>query len=127
MMNFLFNLIEPPRANTWLSRRFFYWKQKKHQRLIRAFKMNFDGRYFDVPGAGLIAISEDCHRTTGKVAGFSFGVEWGVYGFCGGVLGRDEAKKLAEFILEKCSEVSETMEEEVARNKRFHEAEKLKS
>jgi len=115
-MNFLFNLIEPPRANTWLSRRFFYWKQKKHERLIWAFKMNFDGRYFDVPGAGLIAISEDCHRTTGKVAGFSFGVEWGVYGFCGGVLGRDEAKKLAEFILEKCAN-TEPMEEEVARNR----------
>ena len=71
--------------------------------------------YFKVPGAGDIFMSKECHTHTGSACGFSFGVEWGIHGFSGGVLGRNEAKRMAEFILQKCSEVRETEEEELIR------------
>ncbi len=55
--------------------------------------------YFNVIGAGTIAISKECKYVCGKEDGFSFGVEWGRYGFAGGVLSKDEARRLAEHIL----------------------------
>lgn len=54
---------------------------------------------FRVNGAGKIQITEDCQYSCGGEEGFSFGVEWGIHGFSGGVLPKDEAKKLAEHIL----------------------------
>jgi len=74
---------------------------------------NDDANYFDVPGAGKICISGTAHNRTGNVVGFSFGVEWGAYGFNGGVLSRSEAKKMAEFILSKCNEISISEEDEI--------------
>lgn len=55
--------------------------------------------YFNVYGAGKIRISETCSSRCGDKEGFNFGVEWGEYGFAGGVLPKEEAKKLAKHIL----------------------------
>ena len=55
--------------------------------------------HFKVNGAGRIQITEDCQHSCGREEGFSFGVEWGKHGFAGGVLPKEEAKKLAEHIL----------------------------
>ena len=55
--------------------------------------------HFNVNGAGRIQITEDCQYSCAGEEGFSFGVEWGKYGFTGGVLPNQEAKKLAEHIL----------------------------
>ena len=114
LLHFLFNQINPRTKVTWLSRQYHIWESNRQELQNRMYRnnINIPMIYFDVPGAGDICISEDCHHSTGKVVGFSFGVEWGRYGFSGGVIGRDEAKRMAEFILSKCNEVSETMEEE---------------
>jgi len=58
-----------------------------------------DYLYFEVHGAGKIRITKECNVLCCDKEGFSFGVEWGGYGFAGGVLARDDAKKLAEYIL----------------------------
>jgi len=120
VLHFIFNLIEPKRKVTWLSSSFFRWKyaRRKKDALNYRKQNNIPSKYFDVLGAGDICISESCHHSTGQVVGFSFGVEWSSHPFCGGVLGRDEAVKMAEFILEKCGEVKETMKEEKERMKR---------
>lgn len=55
--------------------------------------------YFDVPGAGKIQISRSTSVRTGSAEGFSFGVEWGRHGYAGGVLSREEAVRLSNFIL----------------------------
>ena len=55
--------------------------------------------YFEVIGAGQIEISHSSEVHCGGETGFSFGVEWGEYGFAGGVLSKEEAIKLAEHIL----------------------------
>lgn len=55
--------------------------------------------YFDVIGAGRIEISKSADWKCGGKIGFSFGVEWGRNGFTGGVISREEAVLLAEYIL----------------------------
>lgn len=73
---------------------------------------------FDVQGAGRIEISEQPHSMCGSAVGFSFGVSWGAYGFYGGVIGRDEAKKMAEYMLSEIAKCEETEEEERTRRTR---------
>lgn len=50
-------------------------------------------------GAGKIRISKSASWSTGGSVGFSFGVEWGRNEYAGGVLSKEEAVKLAKFIL----------------------------
>ena len=71
--------------------------------------------YFEVPGAGKIQISDHCHCLISSAVGFSFGVEWTKHKYVGGVLGRDEALRMANYIIETCKEAPETMEEELKR------------
>lgn len=56
--------------------------------------------YFKVPGAGEIEISKYSNSECG-VTGFTFGVSWGEHGYTGGVLGKKEALRLANFIKTK--------------------------
>lgn len=95
------------------------WEHDRQKKDNNQYRMNASDEYlfFEVPGAGDICISKNCHHSTGEVVGFGFGVEWGRYGFCGGVLGREEAKRLAEFIITECSTTTETMQEERERRK----------
>lgn len=113
ILNFIFEQISPDYKVTWLSRQFsrFEKKRRKSKNEIHRRCLEKDSLFFDVKGAGDIAISESCFHCCGGVVGFAFSVEWGQYGFVGGVIGRDEAKRMAEFILQKCSETTETMEE----------------
>ena len=53
---------------------------------------------FDVIGAGQIELGNSPFCRCGGEIGFHFGVSWGKYGFTGGVLAKEEAKKLADFI-----------------------------
>jgi hypothetical protein len=120
LFNLIFNAINPHKKSNWLSRRYHLWlyeRQKEDNEKFRLLEKD-KSVYFNVSGAGDIRISRDCHNWTGKVVGFSFGVEWGSRGFTGGVLGRDEAKRMAEFILTKCSDVNENMEDERQRLKK---------
>lgn len=61
--------------------------------------VEFEYIYFNVPGAGKIQISTSTTVRTGGVEGFAFGVEWGRYGYAGGVLSKEESVRLANFIL----------------------------
>lgn len=109
LLHLIFNAFEPEGNTTWLSRSFSRWRTKKRDmQNARYLERHSDSsKCFKVAGAGDICIGNSCSDSTGRVVGFSFGVEWGQYGFIGGVLGRDEAKRMAEFILKKCAEASE--------------------
>lgn len=70
--------------------------------------------FFRVAGAGDISISNSPHWLTGSAVGFDISISWASGGFSGGVIGRGEAKKLAEFILEKVNAVKISEEDEYA-------------
>jgi hypothetical protein len=114
LLHLIFNAINPDGKVTWISQRYHRWERSRMKRQNENYRKNNNvpSIYFEVSGAGDICMSESCHDSTGQVIGFSFGVEWGRYGFFGGVIGRDEAKRMAEFILQKCAETTETMQEE---------------
>ena len=65
-------------------------------------KNDYDDEYynhFKVAGAGKIIIGNDNMATCCGIKGFSIGVEWGKYGYAGGVISNEEAIKLAKHIL----------------------------
>jgi hypothetical protein len=67
---------------------------------------------YEVVGAGHIKISGNPNSICGRRAGFSFGVSWSNHGIdCGGVLPREEARKLADRIYELLGECTQTEEE----------------
>ena len=66
---------------------------------MQQINMEDDVLYFDVIGAGKIQISKSAGWSCGGKKGFFIGVEWGRDGFCGGVISKEEAIKLAEHIL----------------------------
>ena len=51
---------------------------------------------FDVLGAGKLRITESNDCQCGGKTGFGIGVEWGKYGFAGGMLPNEEALKLLD-------------------------------
>ena len=67
--------------------------------LIGQSKKDEDSTYIPVLAAGDIQISNSANWRTMGVYGFSFGVEWGKFGYGGGVLSRENARTLAEHIL----------------------------
>ena len=67
------------------------------EELKKYYEENYE--YFEVPGAGKIQISNEPTSMTGGAFGFSFGVEWGAHGYCGGVIDKKEAVRLARHIL----------------------------
>ena len=113
LLHLIFNAINPDTKVTWLSVRYHRWErsrmEKKNQNYIK--NNNVQSLYFKVNGAGDICMSERCNHLAGCGLGFSFDVEWGRHGFVGGVIGIDEAKRMAEFILQKCAETTETIQE----------------
>lgn len=123
LLNYFFEFILGEKKNNWLSIKFHrYWNAKTDRynrwwiedscskETIDSFGKTY---FFEVPGAGHLALSEDCHGHIGKVFGFSFGVSWGKHGFCSGIIGRSEAKRLAEIILSELSKCKITEEEEL--------------
>jgi len=66
----------------------------------RQHEVNQNYLYFTVNGAGDIRISTHCKYQCALREGFMFGVEWGKHGFVGGLLSKEDAKKLAEHILD---------------------------
>jgi len=113
LSHLIFNYINPATKVTWLSVRYHRWERSRMEKQNQDYIKNDNepSLYFKVAGAGDICMSERCNRLTGDVLGFSFGVEWGRYGFIGGVIGIDEAKRMSEFILQKCAETTETTQE----------------
>lgn len=111
LLHLIFDAINPDKKVTWISQRYHRWESSRMKKRNDNYRKNnfIPSLYFEVTGAGDVRMSESCHHSTGQVVGFSFGVEWGKHGFTGGVIGRDEAKKMAEFILQKCSETTETI------------------
>lgn len=67
--------------------------------------------YFKVEGAGSLEISKNASAVTGQSAGFHIGVSWTDFKFCGGVMSRAEAKKLADHIYKALEECTDTEEE----------------
>jgi len=71
-----------------------------------------DDRLFNVVGAGSIKLSGSASVVCGGRAGFSLGVSWSEHGIdIGGVLSREEAKKLADRIYEILDSCADTEQE----------------
>ena len=81
-----------------------------------------DAVLFSVPGAGYVAISQNAHNLTGQTVGFSFEVSWGSHGYVGGVMGRTQAIRMAEFILKTCEGITETELQEYFRREKERSA-----
>lgn len=81
-------------------------KESKPEPMVYIKKDNNYYTYFEVAGAGKIQIGKNCLSRTGRSFGFSFGVEWGRFGYAGGVLDREDAKKLAEHILSEYAKIT---------------------
>ena len=62
---------------------------------------NIDSEFFEVVGAGKIQIGKLPDNECGDAKGFHVGVEWGNYGYAGGVIDKEEAKRLADFIYDR--------------------------
>lgn len=114
LLNWFFCKITPVGKNTWLSVRYNRWRHSRLCRKNESYKRNPCEKvtFFNVPGAGEIAVSDSPTHLTGGAAGFGFSVSWSDGGLgCGGVLGITEAKRLANFILEKVATETRTEEE----------------
>jgi hypothetical protein len=75
-----------------------------------------DDTTFNVVGAGTIKLGGNASCCCGHRAGFHFGVSWSEHGEdCGGVLSREQAKRLADRIYEVLNSCTDT-EEECYRN-----------
>ena len=114
LLNWFFCKITPVGKNTWLSLKYNQWRYSMLDRRNENFKQNpYDkATFFNVAGAGEIAISDNHTHRTGGAAGFGFSVSWYGSGLgCGGVLGITEAKRLANFILEKVATETRTEED----------------
>ncbi len=66
---------------------------------------------FIVGGAGTLGVGKCVGGWSAGSYGFSIGVSWGQHGYSGGVLGINEAKRLAEHILEQLKYVEGTEQE----------------
>lgn len=67
-----------------------------------------DDIIFTVNGAGYVAIGSNAHNRCGQAIGFGFGVSWGQHGYVGGVIGREQAKRLAAHIIQACEGITES-------------------
>jgi hypothetical protein len=105
IFNFIFNLIDPINCKTnWFSIRFHRWGSENIKNSNKIFKSQTfeEFKYFNVRGAGELAIGRN-YGNQYNDARISIGAEWGDYGFIGGWMEKDEAVKMAEFILKECS------------------------
>jgi len=62
-------------------------------------KNNNEEVRFKVAGAGELILGTGINTVCGGLIGFHLGVTWGNHGESGGVIDREDAKRLADFIL----------------------------
>lgn len=105
----------------WLSFKWHQYQNLKRSNIQKKWMKHAQSNviYFEVPGAGEISLDKHPISRCGEAVGFSFGVSWGTHGFCGGVIGRSEAKRMASFILDTCEKYDaiETEEQIILRHK----------
>lgn len=70
--------------------------------------------HFNVTGAGQVVLSNGTSGVCGQSGGFHLHVSWDGCSGAGGILGINEAKRLAEYILEKINQQPLTEEQIVA-------------
>ena len=63
--------------------------------------VSIDSEFFEVQGAGKIQVGDSAECECGTAIGFHVGVEWGQWGYAGGVMDAKEAKRLADFIYDR--------------------------
>lgn len=121
ILKWFFDILSGESNINWLSMQYARYKSKKLDDYNRRYKESAKEEHlFEVPGAGEIMVSEHCNSRCGQAIGFSIGVSWGTHGFCGGVIGRDEAQRLSNYLLKKISECPETeTEERIRREKEY--------
>lgn len=74
-------------------------------------KNEIEQERFDIIGAGELIISRSPNWTCGNEVGFSLDVTWGRFGETGGMIPREEARRLANLILEELSKDLKSKEE----------------
>lgn len=105
ILNWFFCKITPIGKNTWLSIRYNRFlderRNEKNANFLKNELKNFV--FFDVAGAGTIAIGHQTNLETGGAKGPYFSVSWYKNGLCaGGVLDIVEAQRMATFLLAQC-------------------------
>ncbi len=88
------------KKNNWFSKRYSRIESQLRKERFQTHKRDSENStYFHVHGAGDIEISNGAYSSCGGAKnGYSIGIEWGEYGFSGGVISRADAIKLANHI-----------------------------
>lgn len=107
---FIYWLINPKfkgkATTTAISRSYhrFLSEKREEEKVLFKNRNCINGEFFKVTGAGDIYIGENCYTSCGKR-----------HVYYGGVLGRNEAIRMAQYILERTKNLTETEQEEVER------------
>lgn len=106
ILNWFFEKINPEGRTNWLSKKYAWWYYSRRDKRNREFIKNphVPIESFEVAGAGNVCLSKNPCHLTGQSYGFGFYVSWGKNSYSGGILGLEEAKRMAEFIIEKYNE-----------------------
>lgn len=122
ILTWFFKVISGESGINWLSKRFSRYQSDVIDKFNDKYVQNtiHESEFFECRGAGNLEFGTNPHCRCGNAVGFHIGVSWGRYGYGGGVIGRDNAKRLAELILQKISECQETEDEERARYDNMH-------
>ncbi len=117
LLHWFFNKIDPEGKPNWLSIQFAHWWYSRRDKYNREWlkKPHCPVKTFDVAGAGILAVSQTATHGTGQTVGFGLYISWSHNGImCGGVLGLEEANRLAIHIMEQYSKQTKSEAELVS-------------
>ncbi len=134
LLHYFFNIIWPERGKNWLSIRFARWffnNLRKQEKLWEEANTGIKSRnphqffgYTDKHRG--VAVSESINWSSGDRIGLSFAQPYGCFGYVHTTIGRREAKRMAEFILERIATETESEEDQLIRQEKEYEALKEK-
>lgn len=101
LLHWIFAAITGKNKRTLLSIAFNRWQSNERKRMILLQKSNRQSHSYShiKTSSGDIRISNDHNYGSGNINGFDFSVEWGEFGFLGGILSEEDSLKLASHIL----------------------------
>ena len=130
LLHYFFNIIWPnnSKGNNWLSIHFSKWFFERRRKQYREFenwvKPEDSDNYHVFFGGDIgqgIAISESFNWNGANRIGFSVALDYGIWGYTHTVLGRREAKRMAEFILQRLATEPQTEEDQLTEEKKKFE------
>lgn len=102
---------KPKKDHNWFSHQFYWWLKNKQKIFYDEHRNALENIgphvYFHVEGAGDVCMSWTCGNKMNESVGFTFDAQWGInleLKSQGGIIDREEAKKMARFILQRCEQ-----------------------